>query len=365
MKLTKPTLLLDEQKCLANIEKFSAKSRQHRVKFRPHFKTHQSATVGNWFRNCEVTAIAVSSVDMAGFFAHHGWNDITIAFPVNVNEFAEIDQLAARCRLNITIENPEAVDFLKKHLQHRTGAFIKIDAGYHRTGIAIEDFDTIARLSDKVQQSKVLQMRGFLIHNGHTYHAATPQQILQFHEESLDKISVFKQRLANAGLEGIISVGDTPALSLTENFGEIDEIRPGNFVFYDLMQQNLGACRYNEIAVVLACPVVAKHASRNEIVVHGGAVHLSKEYIDGTDGEKCYGKIVQLHEAGWSAPVADTFVRSLSQEHGIIKASDEYFDRVRTGDFVGILPVHSCLTVAAMRRMFTLSGDEILLHPWD
>lgn len=365
MKLTKPTLLLDEKKCRANIEKFSAKARQHSVKFRPHFKTHQSDTVGGWFRNYGVTAIAVSSVDMAKFFAHHGWDDITIAFPVNVNELAEIDQLAARCRLNLTIENPESADFLNRHLEHNTGVFIKVDAGYRRTGIAIENFEVIAKLSDLIRQSDNLQMRGFLIHNGHTYHATGPQQVLQFHEESLEKILKFRQRLNGSGIGSIISIGDTPALSLTENFEGVDEIRPGNFVFYDLMQQNLGACKYDEIAVALACPVVAKHASRNEIVIHGGAIHLSKDFHETARGEKCYGKIVQLQEGGWSLPVEDTFVASLSQEHGIVRVSGASFDRIKTGEFVGVLPVHSCLTVAAMRRMFTLSGDEIMLHPWD
>jgi D-serine deaminase-like pyridoxal phosphate-dependent protein len=364
LKLTTPELLLDEQKCKANIKRMTDKAQRHNLIFRPHFKTHQSAEVGNLFKEYGIEAITVSSVKMAGFFVARGWNDITVAFPVNVNEYMDINKLAANCNFNITIENREAVEFLNQNLKNEVGVFIKLDAGYHRTGIDIEAFDAIAFLAGMIHQSKVLKLKGFLIHNGHTYHADSPHQILSFHNASLEKIKIFKGKLQNAGIGGIISIGDTPALSLTENFDGVDEIRPGNFVFYDLMQHNLGCCRFGDIAVALACPVVAKHAARNEIVVYGGAVHLSKEYIEINDGQRLYGKIVGLAENGWSEPLEDSYIKSLSQEHGIIKIAKKYFDEIKTGDFIGALPVHSCLTVAAMPRLITLSGKKYMLHPW-
>ena len=67
-------------------------------------------------------------------------------------------------------------------------------------------------------------------------------------------------------------MGDTPAATLCTNFNGVDEIRPGNFVFYDLMQHSLGVCAIEDIAVKMVCPVIAKHVSRNEIVIFGGAV---------------------------------------------------------------------------------------------
>ncbi|MFP4059012.1 MAG: hypothetical protein ACLFUC_00845 [Bacteroidales bacterium] len=65
MEITSPTLLIDEQKCRANIEKMALRAQKNKVLFRPHFKTHQSATIGNWYRDHGVTAITVSSVKMA------------------------------------------------------------------------------------------------------------------------------------------------------------------------------------------------------------------------------------------------------------------------------------------------------------
>ncbi|MBY0433245.1 MAG: hypothetical protein K2U26_03955 [Cyclobacteriaceae bacterium] len=86
MKITRPTLLLDEQKCRANIKRIVDKAKRARVKLRPHFKTHQSHEVGSWFREEGVSACTVSSIEMAAYFAKDYWHDITVAFPVNVLE---------------------------------------------------------------------------------------------------------------------------------------------------------------------------------------------------------------------------------------------------------------------------------------
>ena len=60
--------------------------------FRPHFKTHQSATIARWFREVGVKQIAVSSVAMAYYFYKHDWDDIHIAFPYNILEYQELNE---------------------------------------------------------------------------------------------------------------------------------------------------------------------------------------------------------------------------------------------------------------------------------
>ena len=83
MQIIKPTLLVDERKSRENIRRMVQRARNAGVSFRPHMKTHQSNEVGEWFRDEGVDRIAVSSVDMAKYFANGGWKDITIAFPFN------------------------------------------------------------------------------------------------------------------------------------------------------------------------------------------------------------------------------------------------------------------------------------------
>ena len=61
MDIVRPTLILDKEVCLRNIERMAEKAKAKNLLFRPHFKTHQSATVGEWFRDAGITAITVSS----------------------------------------------------------------------------------------------------------------------------------------------------------------------------------------------------------------------------------------------------------------------------------------------------------------
>ena len=51
MEIIKPTLVINKERILANIERMSKKAKDSKVLFRPHFKTHQSSVIGVWFRN--------------------------------------------------------------------------------------------------------------------------------------------------------------------------------------------------------------------------------------------------------------------------------------------------------------------------
>ena len=156
-----------------------------------------------------------------------------------------------------------------------------------------------------------------------------------------------------------ISLGDTPSSTLCTNFNEVDELRPGNFVFYDLMQQNLGVCSFDDIAVRMVCPVVAKHLSRNEIVIYGGAIHLSQDSIVNINGKKMFGRIVIQKEGEKTLLEPLNYVAKLSQEHGILKVTQTQFKNFQVGDLVEIIPVHSCLTANLAKNYITTDGEEI------
>ena len=113
----KPTLIIDTAKVKLHIENMQSKATASQVIFRPHFKTHQSAEIGQLFKERGIVKITVSSVSMARFFARHGWKDITIAFPVNLSEIDEIEQLASHITLNLLVESTFSTQYLADHLE--------------------------------------------------------------------------------------------------------------------------------------------------------------------------------------------------------------------------------------------------------
>ncbi|MBS1513428.1 MAG: alanine racemase [Bacteroidetes bacterium] len=359
MKITVPTLLVDKKKAIENIKFMSEKAKRHKLIFRPHLKTPQSVQAAKWYKEIGVNKATVSSFRMAEYFAGEGWDDITVAFPVNVLEIDRINSLAEKINLNILFTSHEAVSLLSEKLKFPIGFFIKIDTGMRRSGIEPDNFKMIDDVLNEANRNNKLIFKGFLAHYGHTYKAKSTEEIKSIHEKSLLELKRLKDNYKRNFPDIIVSVGDTPSCSLMDNFDGADEIRPGNFIFYDLQQWRNGSCSLDKIAVAMACPVVAKNEERKEIVIYGGGVHFSKDSFVMENGVTAFGYIVNLNESGWDLPDKKSYVSSLSQEHGIIKASDELFCKAKIGDVVGVLPAHSCMTVNCMGRFHTLEGEEL------
>lgn len=346
--ITKPTLLLDERKCKRNIAMMFSKAKNNNVTFRPHFKTHQSLEIGNWFKELGVDKITVSSLKMAQYFSSE-WNDITVAFPVNILEIETINQLSEKITLQLLVESVEATRYLAQHTKNKIGIFIKIDVGYHRTGLPPTSTQQIDEILTVINASSTLSFKGFLTHAGHTYTCRTKEEILSIHHTSREIMTGLKAKYIGRYPSLIISIGDTPSCSVTDDFSGIDEIRPGNFVFYDLTQHQIGSCSIDQIAVAMACPIVSIHPDRNELVIYGGGVHFAKDRLEVDNQGTIYGIVVDQFDNGWGEPIPGMYLKSLSQEHGIISVPESLIAKYKIGDLLYILPVHSCMTANEMK----------------
>jgi D-serine deaminase-like pyridoxal phosphate-dependent protein len=274
---------------------------------------------------------------------------------VNLRQLDGLQALARRIRLGVLVEAPESVETLHSPLD----VWIKVDRGLGRTGISWQEPAQIRQVAESIFARPNLRLRGLLTHAGHTYAAGDPDNVRRIYAESVARINTARAQLAETGIRGLeCSVGDTPGCSLSEDLGAVDEIRPGNFVFYDAQQLTLGACRAEDVAVVLACPIVACHPERSEVVVYGGAIHLSKDDLY-LGGQRTFGLVGLPTTQGWSAPIPGAFVRSLSQEHGVLRLPPEARHDFQPGGLVCIYPAHSCLSVTLMRGYLSLSGERI------
>jgi len=395
LPLDRPTLILDPDRARANIARMAAKAARAGVRFRPHFKTHQSAEIGGWFRDHGVEAITVSSLTMAAYFARHGWKDITVAIPVNLREMRAIDELAGMIDLGLLVDAPAAVEALAREMRARARVWVKIDAGYGRAGVPWDRPDEVLALVRGIQLSPRLRFAGLLTHSGHSYRQIGIDGIRQVHFESLGRMEQVRGALVAAGAVGAetescpISVGDTPTCSTMDEFPGVSEIRPGNFVFYDLMQLRLGTCSAEDIAVSLACPVIGVYPKRREVVIYGGSVHLSSERLlragpgqvgtaagvgghtragdhagaaapPGGEARPLFGCLMASGAGGaLGVPDERAPVVGLTQEHGVVRLPEGALERVRIGDLVLVCPVHSCLTAALYKEYLTLDGRQV------
>ena len=103
----------------------------------------------------------------------------------------------------------------------------------------------------------------------------------------------------------------------------------------------------------------AVHEDKRTIIVHGGGIHLSKDRIVTKQGEVSFGKVVELKEDGWTAPLKGFDVKSLSQEHGIIEWDEHVEHNFKVGELIGILPIHSCMAANLHGHYVTTDGERI------
>lgn len=357
MKILKPSFLLDKDKFHVNLRSLIDKI-DSEVNFRPHFKTHQSLEVGKWFKTHNIESITVSSLSMAQYFSDQ-WDDIFISTAVNLREIEGINKLASKINLHLCIDSLDAISILDHKINTPINIYIEIDCGYHRTGLELSQKHEIAKILDLISNNKYLHLTGYFTHSGNSYHEKSSEKKKIIFKQAVNQLKKIQQTFADKFPHAIISMGDTPSLSIIKDFNLIDEIRPGNFAFYDVMQYYLNSCPIEDIAVAVLCPVISKNKERGEIVVYGGSVHLSTEYIQKNEN-KVFGLVCKYEEGEkWALPYPDTFVSSLSQEHGIIRTCPEVFEKIKLGDLLAILPVHSCITANLYDKYYLLNGKKI------
>lgn len=341
-----------------------AKGQLHNLQLRPHFKTHQSLKIGSWFRDEGIDKITVSSMKMAKYFASDGWKDITLAFPLIPQWIKELKDFDSNININILIDSNE-VAFLLKNLPGRNiyNVFVKVDCGYNRAGVSVLDHNSILELAKIIQSNNRCIFKGVLIHQGDNYKIHDINTLQKAYHKDMHNLYHLMKRLKECYPSAICSWGDTPSCTVVNDFGVIDEIRPGNFIFYDLMQYASGICTVIDIAIVVKAIVASVYPDAGKMLLHCGAVHLSKERLNDPESLSGYGIITKIDNNKRGDMIQGLKIESLSQEHGVVKGEKALVREFKPGDFVGIVPVHSCLTADILKEYTTTKGEKISMMP--
>lgn len=355
-QLPTPAFLVDRSILRRNCERMRQKALDSGVAFRPHVKTHKSVEIGRLQHSGAVGPITVSTLAEGEYFAAAGFRDITYAVPIAPEKLERAAALASRVeRLNLLIDSEPALRAIEARFAAygvMFDVFLKVDCGYHRAGVDPDSPDSV-RLALAMARSEAVRMQGLLTHAGHSYSARDVEDIRRVAAEESGCLSRFRALLAAEGLgETCRSIGSTPTASVVERFSECDEVRPGNYVFFDAFQATIGSCTLADCAVSVLTTVVGSYPERSSIVVDAGALALSKDLgPDHVDPNFGYGIVCDLRLQ--PLPMK---VQALSQEHGKIAAHAH----VPVGTRLRIIPNHSCLTAAMFDRYYITDRGKVV-----
>lgn len=367
-QLQTPALLLDRPVLERNISAMTGRAKRHGVALRPHMKTAKSAKVASLATAGNKGGICVSTVAEADYFARHGFRDITYAFgivPQKIDRLAKLRADGVDVRLLIDdVANVKAVAERAKALGASFDVQIEIDSGQNRGGLKPDD-PKLLEVGWALAGSGALRFLGVLTHGGHSYDCRGAADCRRVAEEERMAIVAAAERLSAAGLPcAEVSPGATPNAVHAARLDGVTEIRPGNYMFFDLHQTGIGSCTADEIAVSVLATVVGHNRAHNRIMIDAGGLALSKdtganEPLPGTG----YGWVMDL---SGKTRIGDLRVGRVSQEHGQIESDSPLpFDRLPIGARVRVLPNHSCMTAAAYAHYNVLDGGADVIDQWD
>ena len=299
--------------------------------------------------------ITVSTLAEAEGFADAGFRDITYAVPIapTREKLARAAAMAQRVeRLSVLIDSDAALRALEE-FDFTFDVFLKVDCGTHRAGVDPQSPDSV-RLAMAMARSEGVRFQGLLTHAGHAYNARDVDEIRRVAAEESGCLTRFRALLASEGLgDAKRSIGSTPTASVVDRFSECDEVRPGNYVFYDAFQATIGSCKLEDVAVSVLATVIGSYPERSTILVDAGALALSKDVgPDHIDPRFGYGIVCDLD----LRPLPSARVLSLSQEHGKIATQTH----VPVGTRLRIIPNHSCLTAAMFERYHVIERGKVV-----
>ncbi len=356
-----PGLILDVVRVRQNAEQMTSIARTNNVRLRPHIKTHKCVEVARIQTAGHDGTITVSTLAEARAFAKHGFTDITYAVPIERGKFADaIEILQSGVKLNLLTDDADTVESLNEAAGKagvKFDVFVKIDCGTHRVGVEPHAAEAMG-IPRQIADSANLNFAGILTHAGHSYDVKTKEEILAVARHERDVMVELAERLRSQSIEvPTVSIGSTPTMSLIDDLTGIDEIRPGNYIFYDNFQATLGSCSFEDTALTVLAALVHKDVARRKVVVDAGGIALSKDRGPvGLDPLCGYGRVLDLegNDTGMR-------VNGVSQEHGEIEVLDsETFDRLKVGDRLRILANHSCLTAAQHTHYNVIENGEII-----
>lgn len=360
-----PALLLDLNCVKRNAARISEIATRNGVRLRPHIKTHKCIEVAQLQTAGHNGAVTVSTLAEARDFADHGFTDITYAVPIEPGKFADaIEILLCGVKLNLLTDNADGVKLLDVAAGKagvRFDVFVKIDCGTHRVGVEPHTAEAV-EIPRQLSDAANLNFAGILTHAGHSYDAKTVEEIKAIARHERDVMVEHATKLRGLGIEvPTVSIGSTPTINHIDHLEGIDEVRPGNYIFFDNYQATLGSCGFDDCALTVLAAVVHRDASRRKIVVDAGGIAMSKDrgptHLDPMCG---YGRVLDLdgHDTGLR-------LDTLSQEHGVIHTNDDAaFNRFKIGDRLRVLANHSCMT-ATQHSHYNILKDGEIVDNWE
>ncbi|HEX8482836.1 MAG TPA: alanine racemase [Allosphingosinicella sp.] len=362
--LETPALVVDRARLVRNIERMRARLASLGVPLRPHVKTAKSIEVVRLAVEGQPGGITVSTLREAEYFLDHGVTDILYAVGIVPSKLPHVAALQKRGGdLAVILDSVEMAEAAAREAEALGTIFpvlIEVDTDGGRAGVPPAD-PRLVEIGRILSAASGTELRGVMTHAGLSYGCRSPDALRAHAEQERAGAVAAAEALRAAGLPApVVSVGSTPTALFAERLDGVTEVRAGVYMFNDLVMADLGVCTEEEIAVSVLSTVIGHRRDLGYLLVDAGGLALSKDSGPARD-EPSYGS---LWDAATGRPLG-LRVASTNQEHGLVPAAEQDFERLPIGCQVRIAPNHACMTAAAHERYHVVDAGKDVLTAWE
>jgi D-serine deaminase-like pyridoxal phosphate-dependent protein len=346
LEIDTPALLLDLDAFERNLSTMARFFADRPTSLRPHAKTHKCPQVA--LRQLEAGAIGITcaKVGEAEVMAEAGVQDILIANQVVGSiKIDRLTDLAGRCDMMVAVDDAVNVQELARACQAKDvtlRVLVEVDIGMHRCGVQ-PGADALS-LAQQVADAPRLQLAGLMGYEGHLVQIADPQERFTRVREALAPFQETRKLLETNGLPvEIVSGGGTGTYDVSGAYPPMTEIEAGSYVYMD--STYLKTRPEFEPALTVLTSVISRPVPER-IVTDAGRKAIS-------------------HDFGLPQPFDAPGVGTskLSEEHGVLEATEPNAVPLRAGDKIRVLPSHCCTTVNLHDTLYVVQND-VLVDVW-
>ena len=367
--LETPCLILDRSRLNTNISSMRERMAALGVQLRPHLKTTKSIDIAQLVLDDQSTGITVSTLSEAEYFFEHGIKNIIYAVGLAPNKLEHVLALIERgAALSVIIDSADAgrsIAQFGRGSKTTVPVLIEIDCDGHRAGVT-PDSPGLIQIGKILERGPGSRLAGVLTHAGASYDCRDIDCIRRMAEQERQAAVGAAGNLRGAGLPTpMVSIGSTPTATFAGSMDGVSEVRPGTYMFQDLVMAGLGVCSLDDIAISVLTTVIGHQRQKNWLIVDAGWMAMSQDR--GTASQKIdqgYGLACQLD----GKPTRNLIMTDANQEHGVVAARDKAgFDLAAypIGSLLRIFPNHACATAAQHDRYLVVDSGKEVVAEWE
>ena len=334
--MASPALLVYPERIRYNIQ-LMIKVAGNPDRLRPHVKTHKCREIVAMQQDAGISKFKCATIAEAEMLAECQVRDVLLAYQPsgpNGSRLLELTRLYPSTEFSALVDNiktAEELESLAAQAGKKLSLYIDLDVGMHRTGIAPgpEAF----ALKGYLESSKVLNLRGWHVYDGHIRHSE-----FEVRKQAVEQAFEPVRQLISAGSQEIVAGGSPtfPVHALNQEFN----LSPGTCLLWDQGYSRILPDQEFLPAAMLLTRVISK-PGYNLLCLDLGHKALASEM---PHPRVHFPDLQQLEFVGHS------------EEHLVVSSSQAVDFQV--GDELYGIPMHICPTTALHQDLVVVENGQ-------